>query len=83
MCIADRSTLREAMDFADEQAARWSLPINNIAQGELHHDAHVRQMDDEVYRLLEPRWSQAECRQLWRDAARARTERRAAEGGSR
>lgn len=31
MCVADRGTLAEARAFADEQAARWSLPINDFA----------------------------------------------------
>lgn len=31
MIIADRDTLAEARAFADEQAARWSLPVNDFA----------------------------------------------------
>lgn len=29
-CIADRDTLDEARAFAEEQAARWSLPVNDF-----------------------------------------------------
>jgi hypothetical protein len=76
VCIADRQTLREALDFAEDLAARWSLPVTNFAEHELQHDAHVRQLDRELHRHLAPCWSWQECRNLWRHARRRRAEQR-------